>query len=391
MNELASMNLFQPRLVGSAPVEYGGDITWACWPSYKRTTRALGGDFQASFQFSADDGILERWFNHYLACHFEESFGGGVTFSGLIWTMRLAYNGFVLVRSLDNVYNSVQVRYQSSSASSPATTTAGVDGGSGAHFGTRQLLEVLSGVYVPEETAEVYRDNLLSRLAWPKANKDALNLAGDRQPGTLQVEVRGYIHTLNGKLYSEKTTSEAAASGVIAAIIEMSDFVTAGQIEENELTISEEGDDRPAWDVIQKIVALGSAGGSRWLAGCFQGQAFSYKRVDVDAILYEQELKTKRQLTYDGLTNNLVPFASIQPGGVLFVRDIMPGLPGADPLLDDPRAIFVEEVEYSAAGASLKGSPATEANKAAALAIAMRQRPKKGPRGIGLAAQAIMP
>jgi hypothetical protein len=56
------------------------------------------------------------------------------------------------------------------------------------------------------------------------------------------------------------------------------------------------------------------------------------------------------------------------------MRDLMGGRPISSPVLSDPRALFVEMVEYSKDGAVLKGNPRSEANKASALSLALRYR-----------------
>ena len=373
MTELATMNLFQPLLVSFDPVEFGGNISRYCWPTYKRETRALGGDWQATFQFSAHDSILERWFDNYLACHFEESYGGLLTFSGLIWSMRLAYNGVVLFKSFGDIINAVQVRYMTNSASSKFTTAQVTDDLSIAIYGTQRLVEE-PRVYIDSTTAQAYRDNLLDKFAWPRSKQEAINLAGSQQPGTLQVEVRGYKHTLNSKLENNTSTSLVNLSDEISGVLASADYVLTGSIAANTLQVAEEVDYVPAGDRIDELVDIGSSGGSRWLAGCFQGRTFTYSQADPTNIGYEQELTTQRKLTYEVGSNNIIPAPYIQPGKVLFVRDIMGGRPVAATILDDPRAIFVESVEYSKDGAILKGQPSTDAQKAAALSIAIKQQ-----------------
>lgn len=374
--ELANMNLYQPRLIGSAPVEEGGDITWACWPSYVRQTLAVGGDHTATFQFSAADEILERWFDEYLACHFEESYGGIVTFTGLVWSMRLAYNGVVLTKSLDDLGNSVRVSYKTTSAGAETFTSPAIDAVSIARFGTKEYLEKFTDAYINATTAGYFAANLLAVKKQVRANMEEARLGGDGQPGTLQIEIRGYSHTLNYRTLTDASTTTVNADAAVTTALAGATFVTAGSIANNTAAISQETLNMPAWDRIKAITAVGG-NGQRWLAGCYKSSKLDYRPADETTIQYEQEMRSQRRLTFTPGAGELVPAPYVQPGGVLFVRDLMAGRPVSSPILDDPRTLFVEMVEYSQTGAVLKGNPRNEADKAAAFSLALAQSRKQ--------------
>lgn len=368
---LASMSLYQPLKVGSQPVDESGDITWACWPSYVRQTLALGGDHSATFSFSAADEILERWFDDYLGCHFEESYGGVTTFTGLVWAMRLSYNGVVLSKSLDSLANSVRVTYKTDSAAAETTTTAITDATSIARYGTKEHLEKYTDTYIASATAGYFAANLLKQLKQVRATTEEARLAGgDGQPGVLQADIRGYSHTLNWHTLTNATTSTVAADAAITAALSGVDFVTAGVIGANAAAVSQETTNMPAWDRIKDIATYGG-NNQRWLVGCFASRRLDYRLADETTIQYEQELRSRRRLTFEPGSGELVPAPLVQPGGVAFMRDLMAGRPVSSTILDDPRALFAEMVEYSQAGAVLKGSPRSEANKAAALRLAL--------------------
>lgn len=384
--ELATMSLAEPVKVGSALVETGGDISWACWPTYRRQTLAMGGDHMATFQFSADDHILERWLDNYLGGHFVESFGGVTTFEGMIWSLRLSYHGVTITRSYDTLFNHVRVRYKTSSAGSATVTTSARNEASAAHFGTKQYLAEPAGVYLNSTTADYYRDNLLAKSQYPRAVQQEARLFGGRQRGVLQVEVRGYVHTLNFILHNSTSTTTQNASAEVTTILNTTEFVSAGSIATNTAQVVLESDYQPGWERIQKVAELGG-NGARWLAGCYQGRTLDYQAANETTIAYEQELRTQRRLTYQTGTGNVIPAPLVQPGGVLFVRDIMGGRPQESTLLDDPRAMFVDMVEYSLDGTVLKGNPRDDSQKAAALAMALQTRkelPRRGggPRGL---------
>lgn len=345
------------------------DITWACWPSYRRASLADGGDFEAAFTFSAIDEILENWFESRIGTRFVEVCEGHTAFVGRLERMILTYNDKVLSRDLAEVYNSIRVRYQTSSAVSKAVTSASTDSDSIAKYGTRELL-VDADVYLSATSAGVYADNLLARLKEPRIHSDTVKVIDDRQPGQLQVTVRGYVQTLKAQLHYSASTSDDDADDEVQDALSGADFVTEGTIDANTLQVKEEADYVPVWTRIRNIAALGDSGGNEWQAGCYRSQQLDYKQRDMDTIVYYIQKKANRRLTLVEDTNGFeVPPPLVQPGVIAFSSDIMPGLPVASPLIDDPRAIFIARVTYDQDGVVLDGLNPNVRNAAFQIAL----------------------
>lgn len=354
------------------------DVTWACWPSYRRVSLAMGGDFEASFTITGmPDVVLEYWFENYLGAHFEETFEGAPAFVGRVERMVLAYNGFVLSRDLKEVFNAVRVRYKSESGGAEFVTTEFSDTASIALFGTRQLV-ASPNVFLWSTPAQQYGNGLLDRLKKPRVKSERIAIGAARQPGQLQVTVRGYVHSLEAKLLKSTSTSQDSASDEVTEALVGADFVTAGRIDANVLQVVEEVDYEPAWKRIAAIAELGDEPGNPWQAGCYQGRQMDYAQADVDNIYYRVRYKENRRLAEVELaTGGPVPPAFVRPGVVAFSDDILPGVPVAAPLLDDPRAAFIAKVTYDRTGAVLEG--ADEDLRRVAVELALKDALEKLP------------
>ena len=323
----STMSLFGKTSISGDVYPFLEDISWACWPSYRRISLADGGDFEATFTFSAADDILEKWFENYLGARFVEVCEGHPAFEGRLERMVLSYNGKVLSRDLAEVFNSVRVRYQTDSSASKAVTSAATDDDSIAAWGTRELVENAE-VYLSSTSAALYAANLLARLKEPRVHSDTVRVGGEYQPGQLQVTVRGYVRSLMADLYQSGSTAEDNADAEVSAALSGADFVTAGDIDANTLQVKEEADYVPGWTRIKNIAALGDSSGNEWQAGCYQGTSLDYQQRDLETVIYFVETQANRRLTLVRDTNGFeVPPPLVRPGVMAFSNDIMPGLP----------------------------------------------------------------
>lgn len=368
----SNLRLFQPLAQGTGFLE---DVTKSIWPTYRRQSLALGGDFRAGAMLTGSDQELERWFDLYLGAHFVEQFGGVDAFQGYVHNMLLSYNGLVLLYSLQEMFNSVAVWYQPGEGEPAELTSFSSDSASIALWGTRQL------IYRPSRqmsltAAESLRDKLLSEHAVPRIESLEVDDWDDTQQGSLKVDILGYIHTLDWQHLNVSSKATDDADDEVSDALSGADFVTAGTIDVNTLQIAEVVEYRPAWQRISKdIIPEGDSSGNRWLAGCYASRALDYQQANVDTITYYFDAKSHRpelrRVMYD-VDGNDVPDALVQPGRVAFARDVLPGRARSATLLDDPRAIFIESIEYSAAGIKLHGASQQEMRLAGLEMSAMR-------------------
>jgi len=348
-----SLHLLQPLLVGSNPL-VDDDVLEKALATYRRTSLAMGGDFRAQFNVRASDFLLETWFNGWLMGHFEEWTDNNESFVGYVHSLNLSYNNLVLSRTVDDIYNQVYVRYKTSSSGSDTTATAANDTDSQAIYGTRTLFQE-APVYMNAISAGLYRNKLLADFKLPRVTTERLSNSQSGM-GVLNVELRGYIQTLDAKLHNSSSTATDDASDEIRDAISGADFVTSGTIDTNTLAVVEEADYERVWPRIRDITTLGDASSNRWLLGCYQGRTLNYQQADISSIAYYVYLKGREGVRITDSNGAEVPASLVQPGQIAFVADVMPAVPQASTLLDDPRAIFIEALEFQLGQVSLQGT-----------------------------------
>jgi len=364
---LASGQLSQPLLIGSQTIE--NDIHARMWPSYKRLSLANGGDLSANFSFSAPDHVLEKWFENYLMAHFEESFGGVVTWVGYVHAMTLSYRGIVLSKSMDDLANKVAVWYKTGSGASKALSAFSSDTDSIAKYGTKELLETVEP-YMALGTANSIASDILSETAWPRSQSEEVALGDVPVRGVLRVELRGYVHTLDWQHQNDATTSNANASAEVSDALSGADYVSGGTIETNTRQVTQEVVYQGGWQRIKALTKVKNGG--LWLAGCYAGRTLDYYQADLDTIVYNMDMKDGRRIIMNA-DESVVHPAQVVPGKMGYFRDILVGRHEDATLLRDPRAIFIQRVEYSKNGLVLRGLDTTGVSRAIALQIAASQ------------------
>lgn len=369
MTERAAMGLFQRPKVGTAHIQ---DITWACWPTYQRTSLAIGGDWAARFTVSGvSDHILEQWYADYLGTLLKESFGGVTTFKGILHSMRLAYRGDVHSITLDDMANKIACYYTPDSGGRGELTSFYSDTDSINTYGTRTLI-ISPEREISQTEAEQRAQAKLAQLAWPRSVPNDMG-PWDGGPGSLEVEVIGLVRTLNGILQNSTDETTDDADTAITNMLSGADFVSAGTLESNTTQIARVADQEPTWDRIVDIVANDDSNESElWLAGCYASDQLDYYELDETVVTYYRDMKRGQRVILDAGGAD-VPAPLVQPGGIAFTRDIMVGQTRSATLRNDPRSAFIASVAYDAKGARLRGTLDAR-DRAAVLSMALAQQ-----------------
>lgn len=346
------------------------NISHLCWPSYQRTTQALGGDAVARWSFPIEQfWQAEEWLENRLGWHFIESANGKTAFAGYIHAVRASYNGVMFAASLDEVANRIAVKYVTSSAASEATTAVANDTDSQMRFGIRERTVDSTQQYISATTAEAMRDNLLDKLARPKIIMDALGGSGGGN--VVEVEARGYTSTLNWRTYSSASgttiTQQTEISTILANTVHTASSVSYVPTWVNDpdlsLNVVRETSAKGAWARIQEILSLGSGTSPLVKAGCFGGNHFTAAPVDTSRIFYFVRMRGGRQEVTTP-SGGPVEAGLVEPGVLALAVDAIPGRGLANPLLDDPRVFFVESVTYNQSGVRLHNARAQENTRA---------------------------
>ena len=347
MTALSSGNLYQPLLVGSGQIQRLDDFIW---PTYHRVTLEQGGDHYAEFMVSAEDhdvtaATLERWFMTWIGHHFEESYAGRVVFSGYVHTMRIYVGGVMRQITLEDMYNRVQVEYQTDSAASVTATGNSDDDDSIATYGTKSIRISTSPDYISAALATAIRDDFLARHAWPQTSSGDVVVTDSDV--TLEVYIQGYTHTINWTRYSNATDSAVDLSTHIGSnLLASLDFVSASNIATISTSITTESEARGKLDRINALI-----GNLEYSWGCFAGRSFDIIARDLTTIKYRRQAYGDRYGFRQG--GRYVPEPLITPGGWLFTEDIFAAYPLAADLRDDPRTDWISSVDYSIDGVTL--------------------------------------
>ena len=347
MTALSSGNLYQPLKVGSGQVQRLDDFMW---PTYHRVTLEQGGDHYAEFQISSYDhdvtsATLERWFMTWIGHHFVESYAGRTVFMGYVHTMRLYVGGVMRQITLEDMYNRVQVEYQTDSGTSAAATGNSDEDDSIAIYGTKSIRIATSPDYISAALAAAIRDDFLARHAWPRTSSGDVVVSDSDV--TLEVYIQGYTHTINWTFYSNGTDGAVGLSTHISGTLLASlDFVSAGNIATISTSITTESEVRGK---LERITALIGELDYQW--GCFAGRSFDVIARDLTTIKYRRQAYGDRYGFRQG--GRYVPEPLVTPGGWLFTEDIFAAYPLAADLRDDPRTDWISSVDYSIDGVTL--------------------------------------
>lgn len=363
-------------LISTQQSNFGGEITKQAWQGgYTRETLAAIGDHRATFDLFGSRRDLLYWFDNALGAHFLEKWAGATTYAGMVYTLRLVFPRYVLTRSFEGMFNQIAIRYAPDSKTAEADTAFLTDDDSVALYGNKSLI-VPAGVYMSSTAAAQYRLNLLTLLAWPKARIMEMDTGVARGRARLEVETRGYGHTLTWRYYQHDNSETLSdVDGEITATLGTPDYVTIGEIATNTLQVPEDTineDSVVTWDRLKGLIAIGGSAGEYMLGGCFQGSTFTYKAANMATATYDQELENRAVAAFDPGSKSIVEPAMVQPGGIIFVRDVLDGRPVDSPLLNDPRSTFIESVVYSRNGVAIRGSRDDAITRVAALRSALK-------------------
>jgi hypothetical protein len=315
---------------------------------WRRKKRAIGGFHTGKFSIR-DRGMpeLTDFYNTWIGMKIVESTFGIESYSGIVWQLDLIKNGVNYRRTLNPKYwhNRVKVFYtrlapygdQAVADWSENTDSSGI-------YGKMEYIYAVGETTTTQ--AQAKRNNALVKYAWPKSRHVGGVSVGETKTRTsrdgLYVTVAGFSSTMNW-LYRE-TSENDTASNLISTLLAETEFVTAGRIETNSLSIGVGVDPIPQriGDTIEKIVEEGDDSQNLWKGGVYAGQKFVYEQVPttIDYIMQNGALLNKAGTPVDP--------ALINPG--FYVRDTNAPRggqpPGTSNIWDDPQVSYCDEVEF---------------------------------------------
>jgi len=353
-----NMHVWQPSFSG-------GTWTPARWwlgsvdekiASYRHTLRAHGGYWEASLEFGCRVDQAEDWLDSGLARHvqcFDEAHV--LAFEGYVNEVQVSVGGYSITRGplsdLANrgalVFTALDTTYTPPRAGSRARTGVANVTASQERYGIHY--RVVSGGDILAASSLQLRDSYLAEAAYPAVDRK-LTL-GKAAPPAVSLTVYGYVRMLdfpynNG--LAGNTTVDAKIPLVLAAEPNGLFTGTPQSIATNATAVeAAEDEDNEGWSVISTGCEYGDASYNRYVASVSAGRAFTYAAIPT-TVDYQLLLRDPHQ-PITTVAGTEVPPWRVEAGRWLLVTDWFIGrVPPGTPLRDDPRALYIESVDYEA-------------------------------------------
>lgn len=331
--------------------------------SYSHTLQANGGYWSAQFSINLGQSALEKWVMEGLGRHIEVSDSAGV----IIW------EGFVnkispslgpldfVAGPMMEVDNDVVLSYTTLDTTGIAPV-----------FGAEKSLSLsnaesiakygiwpasITGGDISDARAADNIGSYLAENAWPTNSKNVnVGAGGNTQ---VSVDCLGYIH-----LYDKMTYSAAAGADInlsdkiIAALGAQLNTITNtswARIASNVLQVPPiENRQNSGWQVIKTLLSMGDAAFNRYIFGIYANQMPIYAAAPT-TLEYQQQLSDPEQKVTTLGGGRVLPW-HVLPGKWLLFSDFLVGESESADLRQDPRAMFIESVTYTAPwGLQMKG------------------------------------
>ena len=375
-----SLAIYKPSIVADGTnVIYtprGTHIETLAPESWEHTIRSMGGYWAARFDIKEDLSELEDWYAERIGYHVE-CFGpeGKIVWEGFVNKISLNVGGLSATRGpLMDVANRVSVVYSPLDVTvSPPTTGASAttfivdDTDSKLKYGV--LEEILSAGRViqgggADDTAEKIRDVYLLENKEPQSGKGFSSQ--NSQEASLTVECLGYVHFLDKAKYNYTVNSLSVTISADPETEEPKLQAILGQYglpathaDPNSLFDTDNGDvyenaylvprfedeNMTAWALIKEMVALGDDGtDARTIFGIYANRYIRYNVIPTE-FEYQQNLSDNKQRVRTMSGVEVKPW-NVLPGKWLLFSDFLIGRTIPTELRLDPRAMFIETVEY---------------------------------------------
>ncbi len=218
--------------------------------------------------------------------------------------------------------------------------------------------QVLNAGECTDDEALQYRSLFLSEYAEPAQTND-ISLGGTGG-GDVSIEILGYITFLEKFVYTNDSPFFATATDKIRDIV-LSEpngiFTDVSGLDANAIAVPLWEGDRSSTgkSIIDGIVAQGDVSDLRTFFGIYANRRAIYQSRPT-TVFYHQRLADEAHRILDAGGNAVLPW-NVKPGKWLYIDDFALSAPRPLDLRNDPRAMLIEQVSYSAPwGLGLQGS-----------------------------------
>ena len=262
-------------IVGSASAAMELLLTPNFVSNYTRTNRNQGGYYSASFDVHGSFDKLYDFYSRWPMKHVEEyDLGGQTQFEGFINKMTLYGDGFVRSQGLDDVFNRVNVSFTTPNGGTSKKTGWAIYQDSVDLYGRREAMESRSNVQGSH--AAYFRDFFLREHRMPHQYIDGFDASA--RP-LMQVEVLGYVFSLNFRYYNDNDALEYNLSDIFTDVVNESEFISSygGYIESNTKQRAKSyGTPVRGYDVISELAQSGDTFKAPYQFGVYKDREAHY-------------------------------------------------------------------------------------------------------------------
>lgn len=218
---------------------------------------------------------------------------------------------------------------------------------------SQALYGIIEKIVNPGESsltkAQQARDTILTKYRWPETSQN-LNLSGSDFP-QVQIEALGYFHLLDTYYYTQAGTGDTNLSTKLVAVLaahpnELFSSDTLDILTNTlQVPVKEDGSNK-ALSLIRDLIDLGDVNDNPYIFGIYDDRKAVYTSVPTVIEYHRRRSGNKGSVTTP--TGRLVYPWDVEAGKWLFREDFLTGQGLTTSLFEDPRAVFVESVTYTA-------------------------------------------
>lgn len=322
---------------------------------YQHRIAAAGGFDTADCEIAVSKNQAERFVEDYLGCRvavFVDNPAQAI-WEGFINRVTINAGTVVYSRSLDKMHNRVSGVYTNGGGTTAVTHLTAVN-----NLTSQGIYGIKEGSPENRVTSNTstalnsLRDRTLSKQSYPQSS---FVFSGQSRTPVIRLELKGFYWWLTWVKYFNSSASQTAVSSILNTMISgypNTSFidVSGSDIQTNSLTRhpgSVANGNTTYWDVVQAIQEFGD-GTDAFVAGITPTKQdgtrnFYYRtaNTDVDYILRSSDGKVR------DIFGRIVKPWLVQPDRVARVNDILLGQYDAE---RDPRALYLDKVDYNAEG-----------------------------------------
>ena len=332
--------LYDRLAVGTS---YRDNITFLA-QAWRRTTQRVGGNWLGDFSITSERltrGEIVDLYNTIIGWRIVEHSYGPETWEGEIVDLLLSIDGASFRRSLslEKWHNKVAVKYSGGLTDWNEDTDSSDLHGESCYIDTAKTA-------MSQTAAEARRDRRLATYAFPRSRPTG-GLSpdeGERRRGvSLAVQCAGYAFSMQRR-YQTADIAAAALSTQLSTVVGNSEFVAAGSIATNSLSVPVQaaGKYPRLWDVCEELIGMG-ASGAEYVGGVYPGRVFNYEAAATEVTYY-----WRNGQLYDAAGTLMLP-THIKTNAIVELANAPRSrtLPGGG-TQDQPNRVAIEEVEFIA-------------------------------------------